>query len=92
MTIASGATPIGSAGRAPDEKYIKKGKTFFVYAGRNKERQDNQQRIFESIPKSFLTIASGATPIGSAGRAPDENEVINYASKERSYRTCIGAK
>jgi hypothetical protein len=91
-TIASGATPIGSAGRAPDEKYKKEGSHFFVYAGRNKERQDNHQRIFESIPEFFSTIPWGATPIGSAGRVPDENEVINHASKDRSYRTCIGAK
>jgi hypothetical protein len=29
--------------------------------------------IFEAIlEKSFLTIASGATPIGSAERAPDD--------------------
>jgi hypothetical protein len=42
------------------------------------------------FPEFFLTIASRATPIGSAGRAPDKNEVINYASKERNYRTSIG--
>jgi hypothetical protein len=32
--------------------------------------------IFESIPKFFSAIGSGATPIGSAGRAPDETAVI----------------
>jgi hypothetical protein len=32
--------------------------------------------IIESIPEFFLTIASGATPMGSAGRAPDEITVI----------------
>jgi hypothetical protein len=32
--------------------------------------------IFESIPNFFSTIASGATPIGSAGRAPNETAVI----------------
>jgi hypothetical protein len=36
----------------------------------NNPRKDN---LFEPILKNtFLTIASGATPIGSAGRAPDE--------------------
>jgi hypothetical protein len=38
------------------------------------ERQEGN--IFESIPEFFSTIASGATPIGSAGRAPDEIAVI----------------
>jgi hypothetical protein len=33
-------------------------------------REDN---IFEPIPEKLLTIASGATPIGSTGRAPDDN-------------------
>jgi hypothetical protein len=28
--------------------------------------------FFESIPEKYSTIASGATPIGSAGRAPDD--------------------
>jgi hypothetical protein len=32
--------------------------------------------IFESIPDFFPTIASGDTPIGSAGRAPDKIGVI----------------
>jgi hypothetical protein len=36
------------------------------------------------------TIASGATPIESAGRTPDEDEIINFASKEANYRTRIG--
>jgi hypothetical protein len=36
----------------------------------NNPRKDN---LFEPIfENTFLTIASGATPIGSAGRAPDE--------------------
>jgi hypothetical protein len=29
--------------------------------------------IFEPIPEKLLAIASGATPIGSTGRAPDDN-------------------
>jgi hypothetical protein len=29
--------------------------------------------MFEPIPEKLLTIASGATPIGSTGRAPDDN-------------------
>jgi hypothetical protein len=32
-----------------------------------------QKKVYLSLyPKRFLSIASGATPIGSAGRAPDE--------------------
>jgi hypothetical protein len=53
----------------------RKGTTLF-YAGGNEEKRDKQQEFFESIPEFFLTIASGATPIRSAGCAPDENEVI----------------
>jgi hypothetical protein len=29
---------------------------------------------FEPIPENLSAIASGATPIGSAGRAPDKNK------------------
>jgi hypothetical protein len=32
--------------------------------------------IFESIPNFFLIIASGATPIGSTGHAPNEFAII----------------
>jgi hypothetical protein len=32
-----------------------------------------EDNIFEPIPKKLLAIASGATPIGSTGRAPNEN-------------------
>jgi hypothetical protein len=30
--------------------------------------------IFEPIPKQISVVASGATPIGSAGRAPDRKK------------------
>jgi hypothetical protein len=43
-------------------------------ATREKTRQ--AAGIFESIPEFFLTIDLGDTPIGSAGCAPDEDEVI----------------
>jgi hypothetical protein len=39
-------------------------------------RERQGVNIFESIPDFFSAIASGATPIGSADHAPDENEVI----------------
>jgi hypothetical protein len=43
----------------------------------NKKEEEVAQRtqeenILESIPEIILTIASGATPIESAGRTPDE--------------------
>jgi hypothetical protein len=58
--IDSGASPIGSAGRAPDRKSILR-------------KNLRRRRKFEPmIDYKYPTIASGATPIGSAGRAPDE--------------------
>jgi ABC-type taurine transport system substrate-binding protein len=39
-------------------------------------RERQGVNIFESIPDFFSTIASGATPIGSAGSAPDKVAVI----------------
>jgi hypothetical protein len=66
-----------------------KRKEFFVYAGHDEERQEKEQ-IFLSLYPIFFTIASGATPIGSASRAPDKDEIINYASREINYRTRIG--
>jgi hypothetical protein len=60
--IDSGATPIGSTGRAPDRKKISR---------KNSTRR--RRRLFEPmIDYKYPTIASGATPIGSAGRAPDD--------------------
>jgi hypothetical protein len=63
--IDSGATPIGSAGRAPDRKSISR---------KNLTRRDKEEELNlePMIDYKYLTIAPGATPIGSAGRAPDE--------------------
>jgi hypothetical protein len=41
--------------------------------------------IFESILEIFSTIASGATPIGSTGRAPDEVTVIRVREHELEH-------
>jgi hypothetical protein len=64
--IDSGATPIGSVGRAPDRlKTSKKNST--------RREEGKERRLFEPlIDYKYPTIASGATPIGSAGRAPDD--------------------
>jgi hypothetical protein len=70
----------------------KKGKDFkIVCAGPDKERQDKEQILLSLYPKKFDYIASGATPTGSGGRAPDEDEIINFASKEGNYGTHNGA-
>jgi hypothetical protein len=61
--IDSGATPIGSAGRAPDRKIILR---------KNSTRRRKGRKLEPMIDYKFLTIASGGTPIGSAGRTPDE--------------------
>jgi hypothetical protein len=60
--IDSGATPIGSAGRAPDRKTI----------SRERIQQEEKKKFEPMIDYKYPTIASGTTPIGSAGRAPDE--------------------
>jgi hypothetical protein len=52
-----------------------------------KTRKDKKRsKYFWAYTQFFLTIALGATPIGSAGRTPDENEIINYASIGVNYR------
>jgi hypothetical protein len=43
---------------------------------------------FGAYTQFFLTIASGATPIGSAGRAPDD--IVNFAIKKGNYGVHIG--
>jgi hypothetical protein len=60
--IDSGATPIGSAGRAPDRNTIL----------RERIQQEDKEKLEPIIDYKYPTIASGATPIGSAGRAPDD--------------------
>jgi hypothetical protein len=84
-TIASGDTPIGSAGRAPNEK-----ERNFLFTQVMTRKDKTRSKYFWAYTQIFLTIASGATPIGSAGRAPNKNEIINYARREIYYRTHIG--
>jgi hypothetical protein len=62
-TIASGATTIESAGRAPNDT---------IEQNKQLCEECKEKSLLEPILKTFLTIASGATTIGSAGRAPDE--------------------
>jgi hypothetical protein len=40
-----------------------------------KDARKNKRVYLSLYPKKLSSIASGATPIGSAGRAPDENSV-----------------
>jgi hypothetical protein len=72
--IASGATPIGSAGRAPDKINARRKKL--------KRREDN---IFEPILKKLSTIASRATPIGSTGCAPDDEKYWVLSEESSTY-------
>jgi hypothetical protein len=73
--IDSGATPIGSAGRAPDRKTISRKNPI----RRDKEGEDLSKEEMKrkkigaydrlQVPDHSL---GGSTPIGSAGHAPDE--------------------
>jgi hypothetical protein len=83
LNIDSGATLIGSAGRAPDRKSI----------SREKIRQEEEKiwarkiwwrKKFEPmIDYKYPTIASGATPIGSADRAPNEEELLQWRARKK---------
>jgi hypothetical protein len=64
--IDSGATPIGSAGRAPDRLTI-------LRKNLTRRRRRRGTNFEPMIDYKYPTIASGATPIESAGRAPDED-------------------
>jgi hypothetical protein len=67
--IASGATPIGSAGRAPDE----------IEKGRREEKT-----VFLSLYSKYSTITSGATPMGALVAHPMKMENIDYILSESS--------
>jgi hypothetical protein len=56
-----------------------KGKKINFYAGYGVTRK-SRSNYFLVYTRFFFTIASGATPIGSAGRAPDE--ITDYKSYE----------
>jgi hypothetical protein len=74
MTIASGATTIGSAGRSPDD--IIKQATMW--------RMKEGKFTWAYIRNMFSTIALGATLIGSTGRAP--NEIFNSKKSKEGER------
>jgi hypothetical protein len=64
--IDLGATPIGSAGRAPDRK------TNFRKNSTRRRRRKRGRKFEPMIDYKYPTIASGTTPIGSAEHAPDD--------------------
>jgi hypothetical protein len=76
-TIASGATPIGSAVVHPMRHKIREGNELRVVLCRS-WRQKKKNNLFEPILEKNSTIGSGATPIGSAGRALDEDRNIGF--------------
>jgi hypothetical protein len=53
----------------------RKEKKTILYAGHDNERE-TRSKYFLVYTRKNLTIALGATPIGSAERAPNENGVI----------------
>jgi hypothetical protein len=63
LAIASGATPIGSAGRAPDRK-----DNFEKEFDRKKKK-----KLEPMIGYKYPSIASGTTYIRSIGCAPNDN-------------------
>jgi hypothetical protein len=74
--IDSGATPIGSAGRAPDRltifrKNSKRRRRRRKRRRRRRRRRRRERKLESMIDYKYPTIASGATPIGSAGHIPD---------------------
>jgi hypothetical protein len=69
----------------------KKGKDFKLFVQVVTKKDKTRSKYFWAYTQKNSTIASGATPIGIAGRAPDEDEINNFASKEGNYGTHIGA-
>jgi hypothetical protein len=69
--IDSGATPIRSAGRAPNKlSILRKNST---RRRRKRRRRKRRRRNLEPmIDYKYPTIASGATPIGGAGSPSGE--------------------
>jgi hypothetical protein len=54
------------------------------------KKDKTRSKYFWGYTQKNLTIASGATPIRSAGRTPDEDEIINFAIKKGTYGVPIG--
>jgi hypothetical protein len=54
------------------------------------KKDKTRSKYFWAYTQKNSTIASGATPIGSAGRAPNEDEIYNFVSKEGNYGIHIG--
>jgi hypothetical protein len=77
--IASGATPIRSAGRAPDEttREKKEIQTYFLQV--IVKEDDEEGNTSEPILKIFLTVASG----------PMKMEIINFAWKSEIIKFIV---
>jgi hypothetical protein len=84
LNIELGATPTGSADRAPDRNTNLK----------EFDKKGWRRRKFEPmIDYKYPTIASGATPIGSADRAPDREllwEDDEWRTKKKIFKSIIG--
>ena len=64
--IASGTTPIGSVGRAPDGKIYTSRKSIKKFPSKREDVKKKHGKIFGSIDSSFI-------PIERTGGVPDEN-------------------
>jgi hypothetical protein len=65
-----GATPIGSAGHAPDKKEVLRKKKLDKKKGRNTKKK--KKKLEPMIGYKYPSIAPGATYIRSTGYAPND--------------------
>ena len=68
-----GLLPSGALVVHPIKIYIVMKKAIVTISIRRKICKTRKTAIEPMLKHKYLTIASGATPIGSTGRAPDEN-------------------
>jgi hypothetical protein len=72
--IASGATPIRIAGRAPEK------------SKQEQRSWKDEKTIYLSLySKKLSTIASGSTPIESTSRAPDDDKYWVLSEESSTY-------
>jgi hypothetical protein len=84
-TIASGVLPSGALVAHPMKYKDKKEKRSQIVLCRLWKKRRWRRIHFWAYTQIFLTIASGATPIGSAGRALDENGKYRLRLEEENH-------
>jgi hypothetical protein len=68
-----------------------KGKYFKNLCVQVMMKKDKLTSTFWAYTRKYLTIASGTTPIRSASRTPDEDEIISFAITKGNCGVHIGA-